>query len=92
MTPTAPRCALHARHAPFIWMPSTQGANVVRVVTVPLWIPLIVVAVPTGVLWSADRRATRREMAGRCPTCGYDRSGLADAKCPECGTVPAPAA
>jgi hypothetical protein len=36
-----------------------------------------------------------RHAAGRCSTCGYDRRGLvggADAKCPECGTVPAAAA
>lgn len=32
-------------------------------------------------------RRVRRRRAGRCPHCGYDRSGLADAAalCPECG-------
>jgi hypothetical protein len=36
-------------------------------------------------------RRLARGMRGECRSCGYDRRGLAaDAKCPECGTVPAP--
>lgn len=44
-------------------------------------------------LWlvGAARRSLRRR-GGRCPTCGYDRRGLAhDAACPECGMTPASA-
>jgi hypothetical protein len=42
-------------------------------------------------LWRRLRRPERRTELGQCPECGYDRRGLAaDAKCPECGTVPAP--
>jgi len=35
----------------------------------------------------AIRRMLRRR-AGRCVKCGYDRRGLADAACPECGAAP----
>jgi hypothetical protein len=42
------------------------------------------------VVWRRLRRPKRRAELGQCPECGYDRRGLAtDAKCPECGTLPA---
>jgi hypothetical protein len=42
--------------------------------------------IPAAILWRADRRG---RAPGLCGGCGYDRRGLAaDAKCPECGTVP----
>jgi hypothetical protein len=43
-------------------------------------------SLPAALLWYADRR---RFGPHACSECGYDRRGLAaDAKCPECGTVP----
>jgi hypothetical protein len=58
-------------------------------VRVPAWILLVLTATPAVVLWWPQVRAVRRRLAGRCPKCGYDRRGIAaDAKCPECGTVP----
>jgi hypothetical protein len=72
----------------FCWLPECVLDRSVGGVSVPLWIPFILAAVPTGLLWRADRRAARRGMAGHCADCGYDRASLgADAKCPECGTV-----
>jgi hypothetical protein len=52
----------------------------------PLW-PLVVVLGPLAVgLYLLDRRRSRREQAGQCERCGYDRAGLAtEAACPECG-------
>jgi hypothetical protein len=48
--------------------------------------PVAVTLIPAALLWYADRR---RFGPGLCTKCGYDRRGLAaDAKCPECGTVP----
>ena len=38
--------------------------------------------------WTEERRASKRgraNLVGRCPTCGYDTSGLKDC-CPECGS------
>ncbi|MFG0243013.1 MAG: hypothetical protein ACF8R9_09525 [Phycisphaerales bacterium JB054] len=38
--------------------------------------------------WTEERQASKRGRAnliGRCPTCGYDTSGLKDC-CPECGS------
>jgi hypothetical protein len=51
-----------------------------------LWI------VATIFVWreTANERATRVDNTGRdaiiCPTCGYNLTGLKDARCPECGT------
>ena len=71
----------------FRWWPRAEKPRFSQAM-LPLWVPLIVVAVPTGLVWRADRRAARRERKGECLTCGYDRRGLApDAGCPECGTV-----
>jgi hypothetical protein len=64
----------------------------------PLWTGLVVdTTVWTMVVWMvyAGVRRVRRalgEKRGVCAFCGYDRRGLAaDVKCPECGTLPAPA-
>jgi hypothetical protein len=59
-------------------------------VGVSLLYPVALTLIPAALLWYADRRPFG---PGLCPKCSYDRRGLApDAKCPECGTVPAPAA
>jgi hypothetical protein len=58
-------------------------------VGVSMMYPAALTLAPAALLWYADRR---RFGPGLCKSCGYDRAGLAaDAKCPECGTVPAPA-
>jgi hypothetical protein len=56
--------------------------------SIPCWTPLVIVVPLAFYLVWRDRRLSR---PGRCEVCGYDRRGLvggADAKCPECGTVP----
>jgi hypothetical protein len=55
-------------------------------ITVPLWLPLLLIAAPTAWLWYTDRRAK----PWQCDKCRYDLRGLASESqpttCPECGT------
>ena len=48
---------------------------------IPLWIPFLMIAVPTAWLWYLDRR---RPAPGKC-RCGYDLTGNTSGRCPECG-------
>src|SRR5258706_15768265 len=54
-----------------------------RLLAVPLWVPLVLVAAPTACAW----HRCRRHAPGHCPTCGYDLVGIAAGVCPECGTA-----
>jgi len=66
--------------------PSGQDArnwNGVPLVILPLWIPFLIVAIPTGVLWRRDRRIPQ----GHCQECGYSLTGNTSGVCPECGTA-----
>jgi hypothetical protein len=51
--------------------------------SLPLWMPFLLVAVPTGCLWWRDRR--RRIPPGHCQRCGYNLTGNVSGVCPECG-------
>jgi hypothetical protein len=54
-----------------------------RTLSIPFWIPMILIAVPT--LWSFWR-ARERSKWGRCRKCLYDLTGNVSGICPECGT------
>jgi hypothetical protein len=49
--------------------------------TIPLWMPLGLVSLPTAILWHLDRR---RPAPGAC-RCGYNLTGNVSGACPECG-------
>jgi hypothetical protein len=53
-------------------------------VIVPIWIPLLVVALPTAFVWWRDRR---RIPPGHCQICGYNLTGNVSGRCPECGSA-----
>jgi hypothetical protein len=57
-------------------------------VVVPLWTFVALAALATGAAWRRDAIARRRARLNLCPTCSYDRAGLAKgAVCPECGSA-----
>lgn len=51
----------------------------------PLWLPFLLIALPTGYLCYRDRKAK----PGLCAVCRYDLRGLPETtmKCPECGSL-----
>lgn len=54
----------------------------------PIW-PIFLVAVAPTALWvwrvALARSRRRRSAANRCASCGYDLTGNASGRCPECG-------
>ena len=59
------------------------------IVIVPLWLPLLLTAIPTAWLWHRDRRRIR---PGCCLRCGYDLTGNTSGVCSECGLAKPPPA
>ena len=69
-----------SRLRPF-WIPEWVFARSDWIIFVPLWIPLVLIALPTFILWLRDRRHPR----GHCQRCGYNLTGNVSGRCPECG-------
>ncbi len=69
----------------FNWLPLIiphADSGPYRLFVLPLWIPALVIAVPTVFFW----RRSRRLAAGYCRKCRYNLTGLPEPRCPECGT------
>ena len=66
------------------WRPilrrTTIGNRTGWYVCLPLWVPLLVLVIPTALLWWRDRRPP----PGFCQVCGYNLTGLPEPRCPEC--------
>ena len=63
------------------WWPAIYTNPLQRQVEIPLWIPLVLVAIPTGLLWWRNRPPK----PGHCRSCRYDLTGNVSGVCPECG-------
>jgi hypothetical protein len=63
------------------WLPSSAGGAFL-LIQVPLWIPFLITAVPTVLLWWFGHR---RIPPGHCQKCGYNLTGNVSGVCPECG-------
>ena len=54
-----------------------------KTATVALWVPFVLIAIPTAFLW---RPLRQRPPPYCCQRCGYDLTGNVSGACPECGT------
>jgi len=59
----------------------------VRIINVPLWMLLLVPAIPTWLLFRSDLRYIP---LGHCRECGYNLTGNVSGRCSECGSVSGP--
>jgi hypothetical protein len=70
------------------WYTTTGGASTSRVLSLPLWLPTVLLALPGFWLRRRNRALARRLQSGACMACGYAGIGVTTgARCPECGAV-----
>ena len=63
------------------WTPFYHSDPGLFGVGLPLWMPLLLVAIPTAMLFLRDRRPPPH----CCQGCGYDLTGNTSGRCSECG-------
>jgi hypothetical protein len=73
----------------WFWWPSfghhvVAGKAVIHYFIVPLWMPFLLILIPSAYLWYQDWRYVP---PGHCQKCGYDLTGNESGRCPECGTA-----
>lgn len=93
-SPPAPKSACHwggnfgARFWPW-WLtsPALTFEGPVGGLAIPLWIPFLLTAVPSVIVW----RRSRPFRVGHCSKCDYDLTGNVSGACPECGKAVEPA-
>ena len=79
--PSKPLKFLGFRGLPSVSRYRAVQAVDVQTVYVPLWIPLLLLGLPTAILWHRDRRPPK----GHCQNCGYGLTANDSGVCPECG-------
>ena len=68
------------------WVPRyhvPSEAHLTRRVFIPLYIPLVIIALPTVLAFRSDRRWKGFD-SSQCTMCGYDLAAI-EGVCPECG-------
>lgn len=65
-----------------LFYPNLLRGSIGYVVSIPLWIPFFLVALPTVWLIIKDRR---RILPEHCRRCGYNLKGNTSGRCSECG-------
>jgi hypothetical protein len=69
----------------FAWRYYEGTIGTTRYISIPLWPFVALSLATTAAAWRMDIIARRKSRLGKCPACGYDRTGLAsNAPCPEC--------
>ena len=63
------------------WLPEQIRDRSGTAGALPLWIPFVLITIPTALLWRLDRL----RLPGHCPKCNYDLTGNTSGLCPECG-------
>jgi hypothetical protein len=75
-------------HRSWTFGPGSEGRRS-RLVSIglPLWLPVVLTALPPLLAVLRSRRRRRMEAQGLCIACGYELRST-PTRCPECGTVP----
>ncbi len=63
------------------WSDPSRNASFGATACLPMWIPLVIIAVPTVILWLRGSPLPD----GHCSNCGYNLTGNVSGVCPECG-------
>jgi hypothetical protein len=64
------------------WMPRVSRSVSGLTISLPLWLPLLLIVVPTALVFWRD---CRRIPPHCCQSCGYNLTGNISGTCPECG-------
>lgn len=91
---TAPRRGITRWLGPFgvfrVGSGSSYGRWRYYVLIVPLWMVVAALFIPSSIYLKRELVQRRRAKRGLCVGCGYSLTGLAEARCPECGRALAP--
>lgn len=69
--------------------PTPGGHNNVAIVSLPLWLPIAIIASLAVLRWRSTRAAATLVSSPRCRACGYDLRA-SPIRCPECGATTHP--